>query len=124
MADLGLIETEIKSLPANIQPTMLRIFRAFLKDLKLGHPTGDAARDPLVNFGGTFLHGTTPATPGDTVSLPHGFGRVPYLAFPVLRLDSVGSSIVSLTVARAADDKRVYVTSTVANAPFTIVVEG
>ncbi len=123
MADLGYIETEIKSLPANLQPAMLRIFRAFLKDIRLGHPNGDAT-DPMLNMGGAFLHATTPATPGDEFSIAHGFGRVPYLALGALRLDAVGSSLVSLTVARAADNKYIYLTSTEASTPVTVAVEG
>lgn len=123
MSDLGYIETEVKSLPVALQPTFLRIFRAILKDLRVGHPTGDT-RDPTLNMGGAFLHGTTPATPGDEFTIAHGFGRTPYLAIPVLPLDVVGASVVSLTVSRAADDKRVYLTSTIANVPVTLWVEG
>lgn len=123
MADLGFIEAEIKSLPAQLQPTVLRIFRAFLKDIRFGHPEGSQP-DPMTNMGGGFFHGTTPATPGDEFTIVHGFGRVPYLAIPVLRLDAVGSSIVPLTVSRVADDKRVYFTSTIANAPISLAIEG
>jgi hypothetical protein len=123
MADLGFIESEIRSWPAALQPTALRIFRAILRDIRFGHPNGDAA-DPALNLGGAFLHGTTPATPGTEFSIPHAFGRTPYLATPVLRLDAVGSSVVPLTVSRAADAKRVYFTSTEADAPVSLFVEG
>lgn len=123
MADLGFVESELKALPVEIRATMLRVFRAILKDVRFGHPTGDTS-DPMVNMAGGFFHGTTPSTPGDEFSIAHGFGRVPYLAVPVLRLDSVGSSIVSLTVSRAADDKRVYLTSTEASAPVSLAIEG
>lgn len=123
MAALGAIESEIKSLPVEMRATMLRIFRSFLKDIRFGHPTGDVP-DPLVNMAGGFFHGTTPSTPGVEFSIAHGFGRVPYLAVPILRLDAVGSSIVPLTVSRAADDKRLYFTSTIADAPISLSVEG
>lgn len=123
MADLGFIESEIKSLPVELRPTFLRIFRALLKDIRFGHPIGDQP-DPMVNMAGGFFHGTTPSTPGEEFSIAHGFGRTPYLALPVLRLDAVGSSVVSLTVARVADDKRIFLTSTVASAPFSLAVEG
>jgi hypothetical protein len=103
--------------------TMLRIFRAFLKDIRFGHPTGDVP-DPTLNMAGGFYHGTTPSTPGTEFTIAHGFGRVPYLAVPVLRLDAVGSSIVPLTVSRVADEKRLYFTSTVASAPVSLAVEG
>lgn len=123
MADLGFVESELKSLPVDLRPALLRIFRAVLRDIRFGHPTGDTS-DPMVNMAGGFFHGTTPATPGEQFTITHGFGRVPYLAVPVLRLDSVGSSIVSVTVARAADDKRIYLTSTEASVPFSLAIEG
>ena len=123
MADLGAIETEIKSLPVELRAPMLRIFRSFLKDIRFGHPLGESP-DPMVNMAGGFFHATTPGTPGDTFSIAHGFGRVPYLAVPILRLDAVGSSIVPVTVARAADDKRVYFTSTEASTPISFAIEG
>lgn len=123
MSDLGFIEAEIKSLPETMRATMQRIFRAILRDIRFGHPSGDS-RDPCLNMGAAFLHGTTPTTPGEEFSIAHSFGRTPYLAMPAVRLDSVGSSIVPVTVSRAADDKRIYLTSTIGNAPVTLIVEG
>ncbi len=123
MSDLGLIETEIRGLPAELRPTFLRIFRDLVKNLRFGHPSGDAP-DPLTNFAGAFLTGTTHATPGSEITIEHGFGRTPYLAIPVLPLDAVGAQIVPLTVTRAADSRRIYLSSSVADANFTIAVEG
>ncbi len=123
MADLGYAEAEIRGLPEAIRPAMLRLFRAFLKDLRIGHPNGDPI-DPALNFGGAFLHGTTPAIAGTELALPHSFGRTPYLACPILRLDAVGSSVVPLTVSRLADEKRIYVTSTLTSVPVSLYVEG
>lgn len=121
--DLGFIESEIKSLPAELRPTFLRIFRIVAKDVRLGHPKGEQP-DPALNMGGGFFHAVTPATPGDEFTIVHGFGRVPYLAVPILRLDAVGSSVVAVTVSRAADDKRLYFTSTEASIPVSFFVEG
>lgn len=121
--DYGYVETELGKLPPEMQPTMRRLFRALLSDLRIGHPNG-TTKDPMLNLGGTFVHGTTPSTAGHELSLPHGLGRVPYLAWPILRLDTVGSVIVPLTVSRAADDKRVYVTSTSASVAVSLSVEG
>lgn len=78
----------------------------------------------MENVGGGFFHVTTHATPGSEFTIPHGFGRIPYLLLPVLPLDVVGSQLVPLTVNRAADDKRIYLTSSVASAPITVAVEG
>lgn len=123
MASLGYIESLIRNLPQGVRSTMQDIVRAIVKDIRFGHPNGTAT-DPCENFGGAFFSGTTAATPGDEFTIAHGFGRVPYLAVPVLPLDQVNAGIVDLTVSRAADNKRVYFTSTVASAAFTVFLEG
>lgn len=123
MADFGDIQTIIGTFPINLRPQMTEFAKAILK-MRFGHPSTDTV-DKLVNFSGGFLSGTTPNTPGDVMALPHGIdGKVPYLGIGALRLDAVGSSIVPLTVSRVADNKRIYLTSTIADAPFTLVVEG
>lgn len=121
MADLGFVEREIASLPREMRPALQRIFTAVLKDLRLGHP---ADATPSTNFGAAFYEGRTAATPGDTFTIRHGFGRAPYLLLPVLPLDTVGASIVPLTVQRAADETRIYLTSTEADTPFYVWLEG
>lgn len=123
MADLGRALQEINALPTEQRKPWTSILTDVLKNMRFGHPKGDQP-DACVNFGAGFFHGTTPSTPGAEFTIAHGFGRVPYLAFPVLRLDAVGSRIVPLTVTRAADDKRVYLSSTIADAPICLVVEG
>lgn len=123
MADLGLAESEINSLPVELRAPMRRLITMFLTDLRFGHPKG-AQPDPMKNFGGGFFHTTTPASPGTEFTIPHGFGRVPYLAAPVLLLDAVGSSDGVFTVSRVADDKRIYLTSTVASKAVSFLVEG
>jgi hypothetical protein len=121
VADLGFIEREVASLPRELRPTFQRIFQSILKDLRLGHPADATAS---TNFGAAFYEGTTPSTPGETFTIRHGFGRVPYLILPVLALDTVGAQLVPLTVQRAADADRVYLTSPVADAPFIVMLEG
>ncbi len=123
MADTGLIDADIGSLPAEIRPALKRIFRYVLSDLRFGHPSGETAQ-ALKNFAGAFLTTTTPSTPGDEFSIAHGLGRTPYLLIPVLPLDAEGAQTVPLTVTRVADDKRIYLSSTVADAVVTLVVEG
>jgi hypothetical protein len=123
MADFAAVAAELNSLPANLRPTFVRIFQAILGDLRIGHPTF-ADRDPLKNLAGAFLHTTTHATPDTEFTITHGFGRVPYLALPCLPLDTVGANIVELTVTKAADDKRIYLSSPTASAGITLIVEG
>lgn len=123
MADASAVEAELNALPPQLKAIFIRVFRAFLKDIRFGHPLGEAT-DPMLNMSGGFLHGTTPTLPGDEFTIAHGFGRAPYWAVAGLRLDTVGSSIVPLTVSRAADNKRIYLTSTIGDAPISLAVEG
>ena len=123
MADLGRVEAELNGLPVTLRPIFFRIFQTILKDLRLGHPTFGTA-DPSTNFGGGFFHGTTDPVANTEFSVTHGFGRTPYLAVPVLPLDSVGSRLVPLTVTRVADARRIYLSSSVTSAPFSLFVEG
>jgi hypothetical protein len=123
MASLSLVEGEIRSLPEALRPGLLRIFRAILPDLRFGHPTGDTS-DPSTNFGAGFFAVTTPAVANTEFTIPHGFGRTPYLVVPVLPLDQVNAQIVPLKVTRVADDKRVYLSSSVASATLTVLIEG
>lgn len=123
MADLGSIEAELGALPPALKATFTRIFTILLTDLRFGHAKGEQP-DPLKNFGGGFFHTTTPAVAGTAFTVPHGFGRTPYLAFPVLLLDAVGSTDGIVTVSRAADDKRIYLTSSIENQGVSFIVEG
>lgn len=122
MASLDQVESDVNSLPTDQRPAFRRIFTEILTQLRFGHPKG-MQPDPALNFGGGFFHGTTAASAGDEFTIAHGFGRVPSLAIPILLLDTVGSSTVPLTVSRAADDKRLYFTSTETGVPVSVYVE-
>lgn len=123
MASLALVEQEINTLPPALRPIFMRIFRGIMRDFRFGHPKGEQP-DPSVNFGGGFFDVTTAGTAGDEFTIQHGFGRTPYLLVPVLPLDVVGAQLVDLTVNRVADDKRIYLTSSIEDAPVTIYAEG
>lgn len=123
MASLASVEREINGLPSDQRAIFLRIFRPVLKEMRLGHPTGDNP-DPCENFGGGFYHIVTPATPGDELAVAHGFGRAPYLLIPVLPLDVVNAEIVPVQVSRAADARYIYLKSTEGSAAMSIYVEG
>lgn len=123
MADLGLLRQKINGLPVELRATVLDIVTILCKDLRFGHPQ-QMQPDPLTNFGGGFFTFTTPSTPGDEVAVAHGFGRIPYLLVPCLPLDTVGASLVPLTVTQAATAKNLYLSSSVADAEVTVIVEG
>lgn len=79
-------------------------------------------QDKATNFQAYFLQSTTASSTGE-FSIVHGLGRAPYLAIPVLPLDSSGAVLPPLEVSRAADDQRVYLRSTMTNTPFFLLVE-
>lgn len=67
---------------------------------------------------------TTPSTPGETFTVAHGLNRIPYAAYPVLPLNVQGAQLVPLTTVQPADSKKLYLSSTVADAPIYLMVEG
>lgn len=123
MAQIGAIESELGSLPPNMRGPLINAFRAFLRVLRFGRATNAQASE---NFAAGFYTATTPAVAGTEFSIAHGFGvgRVPYLLIPVLDVTTALLQAVPLTVTRAADDKRVYLSSSVASAPIVVYLEG
>lgn len=124
MADLGSLLSELSGLDPAAKKVLTRVLNALVPDIRFGHPTGDNTKDPAKNFGGAFFQGTTHATPNTEFSIQHRFGRAPYLAMPVLPLDQVLTRAIDLKVTKAADADRLYFSSSVASAPFTLYVEG
>jgi hypothetical protein len=122
MADLGYIESQLTGIadPA-LRKVLLSVFKYLLKDVRFGRAEDAEAS---VNFGGGFFEGTTPATPNEEFSIEHSFGRPPYLLIPVLPLDAIGANIVPLQMERAADSRKIYLSSSVASANFVVYVEG
>lgn len=123
MADLGNISAKLNGLPQPMRPVLLEIFTILCRDIRFGHPKQEQP-DPMLNHGGGFFGATTAAVANAEFNIPHGFGRVPYLAIQVLPLDTPGAQIVPLMVTRAADDKRIYLSSPTESAPVLLAVEG
>lgn len=122
MADFGNVETMLAGVSDQpLRRVLKSVFQYVLKDVRFGRAEDG---DPSKNFGAGFYTATTPAVAGTEFSIAHGFGRTPYLLIPVLPLDTVNATIVPLTVSRAADEGRVYLTSTEASAPITVYLEG
>lgn len=119
MAALGGIEAELGGLPTDLKKALSAVFRYLVPNLRHG-PVGH--QDKSENFQAYYLTSTTAGSTGE-FSIAHGLGRTPYLAIPVLALDSVGAEIVPLEVSRAADNQRVYLKSSNTNRVFTILVE-
>jgi hypothetical protein len=123
MADLSSLLSKLSGVDVPTKKALTSLLTEWVPDTRFGHPKGEQP-DPAKNFGGGFFQGTTAAVANTEFSIAHGFGRTPYLAIPVLPLDQVNARAVDLKVTRAADDKRVYFSSSVTSAAFTIYLEG
>lgn len=121
MATSSYIQNLVGSLDAPLKKALIAIFDYVLKDIRWGRP---GHQEAAVNLQATFIQGTTPAVANQEFSIEHGMGTTPYLLIPVLDLQTVSSSVVRLTVARAPDVRRVYLKSPDTSAPFTALCEG
>lgn len=120
MAVVGGVDVLLGGLEANTKRVLQRVFEYVLKNWRFGRP-GHQVRTE--NFTGAFLEGTTHSVANTAFSIEHGLEHAPYLAIPVLDLQTVGSEIVPLAVAQAADSRRVYLKSAETSAPISIYVE-
>ena len=120
MADESYVKSLVGNLSNDIKLAMSNVFTYVLNNLRFGaveHQT--RAR----NFQCYWLTSTTAATADEEFSIAHGLGRTPYVAFPVLPLDQVGARAVPLRVTRAADNHRIYLSSSSTSAPVALLVE-
>lgn len=120
MADSSYAKSLIGGLAKDVQQAFGAVFTYILANLKFGaveHQTR------ATNFQCYYLNSTTHATANTEFSIAHGLGQTPHTLIPVLALDQVGAQIVPLTVSRAADANRVYLTSSSTSAAFSVLVE-
>lgn len=122
MATSGLAKTLLGGFPTTIKAQMERIMEyIFDRNLSFGPIDHQQATD---NFRGVYLQSTTAATTGVEFSVAHGLTRVPNVFWQVGDPLTVNSQTgVQLTVTRAADANRIYLTSDSTSVPFTLYVE-
>ncbi len=120
MADASYVKSLCGSLGADVKLALGRVFEYVLGNIRFG-PVAHQTR--ATNFQAFYLEGTTPTTANVEFSVAHGLGRIPYTAFPVLRLDSTGGQIVPLRVTRTPDASQVYLASSSTNVSFAVMVE-
>lgn len=120
MASAGYVDRLLTAVETGLQRVLKEVFRYILTSLRFG-PFEHQTR--CENFQAYYLEGTTPATANQEFSIVHGLSRAPYLVVPVMPLNAVGARIVPLEVSRAADATRIYLKSSVASAPITVIIE-
>ena len=120
MAAPSYVTSLLAGFPPDQKRALQSVFDYVLTNLRLGRCAAGTRAENLQVYAVT---GRTPATPDTEFSLPHGLGRAPYLLVPVLALDDVNSELVPLRVTRAPDASRVYLASSVGDAPFKVLLE-
>lgn len=119
MADRGYIKSLINGIADDITRRSLNLaFDEVLQNFRVG-PVEDMTR--AVNGQTYFFQTTTPSTASTEFTIHHGQGQTPLWVRPILPLDSVNAQSVLLTVTKAADDQRIYLSSPSTSA--TIFVE-
>ena len=121
MARAALIDTITGGLDPDLRRVLKQIFEYVLGNLRLGQPVDQERAENLQAY---FYDVVTPATPNTEFSIAHNLGVAPYLLIPVLPLQHLNAQLVPLKVTRLADVNRVYLSSSVASAGVTILVEG
>jgi len=120
MADLGALRGFFGGMPAPIKVAMDGFINYAFKNIRVGLP---GHQKPAENLSWSQLDGVTSSNANQEFSIAHGLDVAPRVAFPCIDLTSSGTQLVTLTVARAADTKRVYFRSGSTSAAFTIFVE-
>lgn len=126
MARASYIESLTGGITADLRLTFKRVADYFFNNLRFGVPvsrTEQAGVGRAENFQLYCFAATTPSTGGTEFSVSHNLGVTPYLLLPCLNLANVNEQLVPLTVSRAADNSRIYLTSTSTNAAIRFWLE-
>lgn len=117
MASKGALDVFINALPTEIRYPVRGALYYLADNWRLGtQPRAQNAQWYRVQS-------TTASVAGTEFSIPHGLGSAPHTLVPILDLSAVNSQIVPLTVSRAPDASRVYLTSSSTSAVFTCFLE-
>ena len=117
MASKGYVIALLNQLESSVKKALQPAFDHVLTDFILGTATKAA------NFRWVKVTGTTSSNANTEFNILHGLGTAPTWIVPALDLSQVNSQIVPLTVSRAPDESRIYLTSSSTGAAFTAWVE-
>lgn len=120
MAKAAYLKTLFGGVDSSLRRSLDQAWEYVLGNLRFGRPI---AGDRAENIQAYYQEGTTPSVANTEFSILHGLERAPYLIVPVLPLVE-GAQLVRLTVTRAPDTMRVYLSSPDTDAPVTILIEG
>lgn len=110
MATSAYVKALLGGLPTEVRAPIQRAFEyVFDRNLEFG-PVDH--QEPTANFRGVYLEVTTSSVASQEVAIAHGLGRTPNVWFQVMKPGAVNARLIGdLTTSRAADTKRLYLTS-------------
>jgi hypothetical protein len=120
MANPGYVETLVGNLPPEHRTAWKRVMDYVLRNLRFGPVVHQARTENLQVYG---LSGKTSPVANQEFTVAHGLARIPYWVMPVLALDAVNSSLPTLTVTRAPDVNRIYLSSPSTSVAFSLWIE-
>ncbi len=121
MADIGAVKGFLGGFPQDQKLALTNVFTYILRNLRVGLPGHLKSAE---NLAWIEIDGTTSTTANQEFSIAlGGMTNPPRVAFPALDLTSSGTQMVQLKTTRAADKSRLYLSSPVVGAAFTLFVE-
>jgi hypothetical protein len=125
VATSSFARTLIGGLGADFKKALGEVFDYLLNNsLAFGPIDADAAQTKTTNFLGRYVKVTTSGTANQEAAIAHGLGRTPNVMWQVVSPRVVNARFIGdLTVSRAADDNRLYVTSASTGATVWMYIE-
>ena len=120
MAQISYVNQVLAGFPSDQRKALQLAFEYVLTNLRLGQPDDRQRAENLQLY---YFSGQTAPVANAEFTIEHGLAAEPYNMIQVLPLQVVGVQMVPLRVTRAADTNRVYLSSSVVNAPITIALE-
>lgn len=117
MADKGFLFALLNRLPADIKPPLQEAFTHVCDTFRLGG--GERA----LNMAWYRAEGVTSSNANTEFSVAHGLAAVPSKVIPYLDLTVINSQMPVLTVTRAPDARRIYLSSPSTGVTFSIYLE-
>ena len=125
MATSSQAKALLGGVPADLKAALFKVMDyVFDRNFAFGPIDNDVAQTPTTNLAGRYVKVTTNATANLETSIAHGLGRVPNVCWQVVSPAVANSQFIGdLTISRAADTARIYVTSATVGATLWLYVE-
>ena len=117
MSSKGYVDSVLNQLPAEDRKALQPAFHHVMDEGAIGSAT------KATNFRWVRVSSTTAAVANTEFSIAHGLGVKPTWLIPAVDLTQVNSQLVTLTVTRAPDAHRVYLSSPSTSVVFTALLE-